>query len=398
MRSRWVVKPGMEDEARRYFDEALDFFGGKVVPGGQAAIHGGSINLDESRPHMQIISDPLMTDPQSKDPVKDLKSGFSLAMGSHRKSKMIPKTDKSGAAVLGEDGSPVMRRENASDKAERHHRELKEWMLDAGFDIEAERDAKRHNRRVDLQDFQQIRDREAATADEAGVAQEMFTEAGIARHEAAAFQESAEDTVVSSQELTAEWEKTEMPKLERLAKSNLTKKYVPRWKAKAKRDAEADVREEMQPDLDAAAVDCQAAAEALSQARAREAALARREDDMGERESELERRETVFEQRERSLSQRESVLGEREEKASQLLYSAKVLDDDAQMALKSIIDIRDALPTDAQRRFDDLAGRRVKSKAAKLQLHEQQQAQLERLKASGSSVKQESRPDRGYGK
>src|SRR5699024_7770742 len=108
--------------------------------------------------------------------------------------------------------------------------------------------------------------------DEAGVAQEMFTEAGIARHEAAAFQESAEDTVVSSQELTAEWEKTEMPKLERLAKSNLTKKYVPRWKAKAKRDAEADVREEMQPDLDAAAVDCQAAAEALSQARAREAA------------------------------------------------------------------------------------------------------------------------------
>ena len=109
---------------------------------------------------------------------------------------------------------------------------------------------------------------------------------------------------------------------------------------------------------------------------------------MGERESELERRETVFEQRERSLSQRESVLGEREEKASQLLYSAKVLDDDAQMALKSIIDIRDALP----------AGRRVKSKAAKLQLHEQQQAQLERLKASGSSVKRESRPDRGYGK
>lgn len=217
MRSRWVIAEGMEDEAKRYFDEVVKFYCSNVLPGGVDAFHGGSVNLDESRPHLQGIADAFEEDPRSKDPDGDLKNGFSLAMGSHRKSRKIPKVDKTGEAVLDDQGNSVMVREGAREKSERFHRELKAHMLAAGFDIEAERDPVRHNRRVDLPDFQDIRDREAITEERTAAAEEATAEAEAIRYEVEGREEDAlldqAEAAETSQWLTDAWVESEEPAL-----------------------------------------------------------------------------------------------------------------------------------------------------------------------------------------
>lgn len=224
MRSRWVIAEGKEEEARRYFEEILKFFGDRVLAGGQAAIHGGSINLDESRPHLQIISDQFEADERSKDP-DALKNGFSLAMGRHpRKSRRVPKFDKrTGEPIMLPDGTQKHGPEDASEKAERHHRELKQHMLDAGFNIESERDAKRHNRRLDNHDFQSLRDREAITDERTAAAEEATVDAELARYEIEGREEDAlldkAEAAETSQWLTDAWVEQEEPELRERAES-----------------------------------------------------------------------------------------------------------------------------------------------------------------------------------
>ncbi|MDN6706785.1 hypothetical protein [Corynebacterium glyciniphilum] len=217
MRSRWVIAEGMEDEAKRYFDEVVKFYCSNVLPGGFDAFHGGSVNLDESRPHLQGIADAFEEDPRSKDPDRDLKNGFSLAMGSHRKSKKIPKVDKTGEPVVDDQGNPVMVREGAREKSERFHRELKAHMLAAGFDIEAERDEARHNRRVDLPDYQDIQDREAIADQREDQADEATAEAEAIRYEVEGREEDAlldqAEAAETSQWLTDAWVESEEPAL-----------------------------------------------------------------------------------------------------------------------------------------------------------------------------------------
>lgn len=212
-RSRWVIKEGMEDDARRYFQDTLEFFGTHVVPGGMDAVHGGSINLDESRPHMQIISDPLEENTRSKEDGA-LKNGFSLALGSHRKSARIPWIDlKTGKQLVDAKGQPKTRRENASDKAERHHKQFKKYMLDRGFEIEAERDPVRHGRRSDLHDYQDNRDREALADAAFDTATGLAAEADVESQLAARQTEEAEIAWAEAAELAETWERDELPVL-----------------------------------------------------------------------------------------------------------------------------------------------------------------------------------------
>lgn len=63
MRSRWV--PRDRDEALRYFAESADFLGSDVLPGGHDAMHGYDVNLDESYPHAQYMTDTLADDPKN---------------------------------------------------------------------------------------------------------------------------------------------------------------------------------------------------------------------------------------------------------------------------------------------------------------------------------------------
>lgn len=140
-------------EAIRYFEHFVAFQAARL-PGGQAAIHGYSIQFDEGRPHIQIQADFLMDDISRRNP-QGLKSGYQLAFGSHRKVK-APKLDAGGNVVLGADGAPVMVQESGSRKMARYHTELREHMLALGYDIEAEIDHARAGRRVDHDDYKEL--------------------------------------------------------------------------------------------------------------------------------------------------------------------------------------------------------------------------------------------------
>lgn len=78
-RSRWVARD--PDEAMRYYRDAVDFLGEKVIPGGMDAIHGWVTNDDESTPHIQIMGDPFAPDPKAPGM---LRSEASRAYSSHR--------------------------------------------------------------------------------------------------------------------------------------------------------------------------------------------------------------------------------------------------------------------------------------------------------------------------
>lgn len=79
-RSRWVATDPAE--ARRYFDELVAYLGDSVLSGGQAAIHGYNINVDESTPHIQILADAY--GPVPGDPGGALRVDSSRTWYSHR--------------------------------------------------------------------------------------------------------------------------------------------------------------------------------------------------------------------------------------------------------------------------------------------------------------------------
>lgn len=184
MVDRHRIRPDRYEEAMRYFDSYLAFHS-ELMPGGQSAIAGYSINLDESRPHAQIFSDPFESDISKKHP-HGLKNGYQRTFGTHRKDRKVAQRDrKTGQPVIdAKTGKPKMVAEGGARKMERYHRELKEHMLAEGFEIEAERDELRHDRRVDLDDFKDLADDRQVVAADMGAAAEF--EAGVAiEHEAA---------------------------------------------------------------------------------------------------------------------------------------------------------------------------------------------------------------------
>lgn len=136
------------DEMLRYFSDWIEFQSEKL-PGGQAAMHGYSINLDEGRPHIQMVADPFEAAPTKSDPTR-LKNSYSRAFGSHPSDRLVPGKRR--------DGTVGLVREGASRKMERYHAELKAHMLEHGWEIEAERDPVRHDRRSALPDFQAVED------------------------------------------------------------------------------------------------------------------------------------------------------------------------------------------------------------------------------------------------
>lgn len=152
---RYEIIPEKWDEAMRYFDDCLAF-DASLLPDGQAGIHGYSINLDESRPHLQVLSDTFYGVPTQKDADK-MENGYSRAFGSHRSDRMVSARDfKTGKALFNPDGSPKMVREGASRKFERYHEEFKTFMVEQGHQIERERDEARHDRKLNLEDFKDL--------------------------------------------------------------------------------------------------------------------------------------------------------------------------------------------------------------------------------------------------
>lgn len=151
---RYRIAAGKEADAMRYFECWLEYQA-RLLPDGQKGMHGYSINLDESRPHIQLLSDPFEPDPTAKQPDR-LRNGFSRAFGSHRADRLVPARNRDGTPALLPDGSAKMVREGASRKMERYHDEHRQFLLERGFDIEAGRDEARHDRHLELADYKDL--------------------------------------------------------------------------------------------------------------------------------------------------------------------------------------------------------------------------------------------------
>ena len=123
-RSRWVARD--RDEALQYFEDAMEYMAQEVIPGGWDAILGADIQFSESTPHIQVLADTFAPDPKHPG---QLRTEFSRAYGSHRDVRDDKGRQMSGKA-----------------KFRRYHAGLKEWMLDKGWEIEADVDPLRHDK------------------------------------------------------------------------------------------------------------------------------------------------------------------------------------------------------------------------------------------------------------
>ena len=123
-RSRWVARD--RDEAMRYFSDAVEYLAADVIPGGIDAVLGVDIQFSESTPHIHVLADTFAPDPKHPG---QLRSEFSRAYSSHRDVR-----DDKGRQMSGQ------------AKFRQYHKGLKEYMLERGWEIEADVDPLRHDK------------------------------------------------------------------------------------------------------------------------------------------------------------------------------------------------------------------------------------------------------------
>lgn len=197
MLPRYRIKPERWDEAMRYFEDCIEHDAG-LLPDGQKAIHGYSINLDESRPHIQILADTFYETPTKRDPLKMTK-GFSRAFGSHRSNRMVHGRSKTtGEDLFNPDGSPKMVRESMSRKLERFHVEFKEFMVERGHEVALERDEERHNRKLSLSDYKDLQHKQTEVQAERAAVDEVDLDLTIAAVELDQHQAVLDDVALSA--------------------------------------------------------------------------------------------------------------------------------------------------------------------------------------------------------
>lgn len=139
-RSRWVARD--RDEAMRYFSDAVEYLAADVIPGGIDAVLGVDIQFSESTPHIQVLADTFAPDPKHPG---QLRTEFSRAYGSHRDVR-----DDKGRQISGQ------------AKFRRYHAGLKEWMLDKGWEIEADVDPLRHDKTATKEMYGAMMDKQRA--------------------------------------------------------------------------------------------------------------------------------------------------------------------------------------------------------------------------------------------
>lgn len=143
-RSRWVARD--RDEAMRYFSDAVEYLAAHVIPGGIDAVLGVDIQFSESTPHIHVLADTFAPDPKHPG---QLRSEFSRAYGAHRDVR-----DDKGRQMSGQ------------AKFRRYHAGLKEWMLDKGWEIEADVDPLRHDKTATKEMYGAMMDKERALAEQ----------------------------------------------------------------------------------------------------------------------------------------------------------------------------------------------------------------------------------------
>ena len=139
-RSRWVARD--RDEAMRYFSDAVEYLAADVIPGGIDAVLGVDIQFSESTPHIHVLADTFAPDPEHPG---QLRTEFSRAYGSHRDVR-----DSKGRQMSGQ------------AKFRQYHKGLKEYMLERGWEIEADVDPLRHDKTATKEMYGAMMDKQRA--------------------------------------------------------------------------------------------------------------------------------------------------------------------------------------------------------------------------------------------
>lgn len=143
-RSRWVARD--REEAKRYFDDIVEYLATHVIPGGADAVLGVDIQFSESTPHIHVLADTFAPDPKHPG---QLRSEFSRAYGSHRDVR-----DSKGRQMSGQ------------AKFRQYHADLKKFMLERGWEIEADVDPLRHDKTATKEMYGAMMDKQRALAEQ----------------------------------------------------------------------------------------------------------------------------------------------------------------------------------------------------------------------------------------
>lgn len=166
-RSRWVAKD--PEQARRFFEDEIDYLAAEVVPGGRDAILGYSIQHSESTPHIQIIADTLAPDPKKEGKLRwDAARAYFVS-----RDIMVPvldddgepvmRTDKDGNVMVDADGNPEPKKRllTGEEKLAAYHEGLKAHLVELGYDISPDFDEERHLIGMSKQDYVKAQDARA---------------------------------------------------------------------------------------------------------------------------------------------------------------------------------------------------------------------------------------------
>lgn len=143
-RSRWVARD--REEAKRYFDDIVEYLATHVIPGGADAVLGVDIQFSESTPHIHVLADTFAPDPKHPG---QLRSEFSRAYGDHRDVR-----DDKG------------RQMGHKAKFRRYHAELKKFMIERGWPVELDVDPLRHDKTATKETYGAMKDKERALAEQ----------------------------------------------------------------------------------------------------------------------------------------------------------------------------------------------------------------------------------------
>lgn len=143
-RSRWVARD--REEAKRYFDDIVEYLATHVIPGGADAVLGVDIQFSESTPHIHVLADTFAPDPKHPG---QLRSEFSRAYGDHRDVR-----DDKG------------RQMGHKAKFRQYHAGLKKFMIERGWEIEADVDPLRHDKTATKETYGAMKDKERALAEQ----------------------------------------------------------------------------------------------------------------------------------------------------------------------------------------------------------------------------------------
>ena len=143
-RSRWVARD--REEAKRYFDDIVEYLATHVIPGGADAVLGVDIQFSESTPHIHVLADTFAPDPKHPG---QLRSEFSRAYGDHRDVR-----DDKG------------RQMGHKAKFRRYHAGLKKFMIERGWPVERDVDPLRHDKTATKETYGAMKDKERALAEQ----------------------------------------------------------------------------------------------------------------------------------------------------------------------------------------------------------------------------------------